>query len=65
MDADAPGEFLTREEAARLAGVAVVTIDRWLREPGAPTWRTFRRRVQIPRVEYAAWLAAQVKERRS
>jgi hypothetical protein len=53
MNADAPNECLTREEAAREAGVAVVTIDRWRREPGGPPWRTFRRRVQFPRTEFA------------
>jgi hypothetical protein len=65
MDVDAPGEFLTREEAASLAGVAVVTVDRWLREPGAPPRQTFRRRVRIQRAPYVAWLVAQVREQRS
>lgn len=54
-------EFMSRAEAAKLAGVAIVTIDKWLREPGAPPRQVFRRRVQIPRREFVAWLKSQVQ----
>ncbi len=52
---------LSRQEAAYLAGVSIVTLDRWLRRPGGPPWEKFRRRVRIPVVGFRAWLAAQVQ----
>ena len=57
-------EFLSRTEAADEGGVALCTLDKWLREPGGPPWEKFRRRVRIPAAEFKAWLAAQVKEGR-
>jgi hypothetical protein len=52
---------LSRQEAADLAGVSIVTLDRFLRQPGGPPWEKSCRRVRIPREAFVAWLASQVK----
>jgi hypothetical protein len=56
-------EMLSRHEAAKEAGVAPGTIDRWLREPGGPPHYVFRRWIRIPAGPFRAWLTGQVKER--
>jgi excisionase family DNA binding protein len=57
-------EYLTRVEAAKAARVSTVTLDKYLRRPGAPKSLKMGRRVLIPRAEFMAWLKSQLKEAR-
>ncbi len=51
-----PDEFLTRVEAANVAHISTVSLDKLLRRPDAPAWLKIGRRVLIPRAEFIVWL---------
>ena len=52
------GKFITRRDACDIAHCTLPTIDKWLRQPGAPVTHKIGRHVLIDRESFLAWISA-------
>lgn len=55
---DVTQEHLTRQQAARFLGFAVVTMDIWRAQGKGPRWIKIGRAVRFARADLEAWLEA-------